>query len=225
LAAWGAGEAAYGLFEPDIVLPPNFQEMSTYEKSNYLAQEDTRKIPPAEAKNTALAYGLLGACLGAALGLAGGLSRGSLRTGLYIAVLGLVGGGIAGAGVSAGATTLFFRYLDPEAGLKLPLLTHGAIFAVVGAAGGAALGLGLGDRRAVLLGLIGGLIGGILGTLLYELLVAIAYPTMRVEQPVPAEGIPRLLAHLFVAISVAAFAVLSIQGRKPAGAAHPLPRS
>src|SRR5262245_15933429 len=72
LVSWCVGEADYGLFKPDIVLPPNAEQMNSYQRSAYIALEYNRKTPPAERKNTALAYGILGACLGGALGLAGG---------------------------------------------------------------------------------------------------------------------------------------------------------
>ena len=99
-------------------------------------------------KKAAASFGLLGMVLAVGLGLIGGLAAGSPRR----AILGALGGGLAGAVAGAGLSwvvvPIFFRFQTPDAGLLVLFLSHAAIFTGIGAMAGLALGLGLGDRWA-----------------------------------------------------------------------------
>ncbi|RUL85375.1 hypothetical protein [Tautonia sociabilis] len=203
--------------------PPGYEQMGNYEKRDAIVEFELRTKPPAEVKNSALANGLLGALLGAAMGLGAGLSRRSAPLGLKAAAVGLVVGGVAGAGASAVMGPVFFRFLTPESGLGLPLMTHGVIWAMVGLAGGLALGIGLGGGARLPSALVGGLIGGIVGTFVFEVINAIAFSDVRVYEPHPTAAGPRISACLSVAICVALFAVLALRERpKPTTPAHPM---
>ncbi len=203
LASWLVGEAAHGYFRPTIVHPPGWEDMNPYAKSDYISRETRQKRLPAEMKNTALAFGFLGAALGGSLGLAGGLVRRSPKGGLLGGARGAVIGLAAGAGASALMTSVFFRLLDDQGNLMVPLLTHCVIAATVGAAGGLGFGAGLGDRRCIARAALGGLVGAALGGLVFEMINAVAFPLVRVSEPVPDGRTPRLLLHLCVSMIAA----------------------
>ena len=63
-----------------------------------------------------------------------------------------------------------------------------------------ALGFGLDDRPALGRALFGGMLGALAATFVFETASSLAFPLMRTYQPVPAEQLPRLLAHMCVAI-------------------------
>lgn len=223
LAAWLGGEAAYAWFVPVITYTPEYAKMADYEKADFRSAQLRRSRDAAETRNTAVAYGGLAAALAAALGLVGGLSRRSAAAGLFAAVVGAVAGAAALYGVSALVVPLFYEYEDPNTGLLVPAATHLALFAAVGAAGGLALGLGRGGRASAVLGLLGGLVGGVIGTFAYEAAIAAAFPLLRISEPIPSEWLPRLLAHLCVAVASAGFAALSLPTPRPKSTASPDP--
>jgi hypothetical protein len=145
------------------------------------------------------------------LGFVGGLSCGSFARARASAAVGAVVAGLAGAAIAFAAIPLFFRFLDPESGgLLLLFLTHGAIFAGIGATAGLALGLGVGDRSSLSRAAFGGLLGGLLGTFIFDSALSLMFPLMRTFQPIPDEPAPRWIAHLCVAIFVAFSAALAV---------------
>jgi hypothetical protein len=208
------GEAAYDWFKPIFPLPANWAKLGPYEKPDVLSALLRKARPGAEAKNSALAYGLLGATLAGGLGLAGGLARRSIPAALAAALVGLVGGAATGAGLSVPVTHAFYKHLDPESGLMLALLIRGGIWAPIGAVAGLAFGLGLGGPRTIARALIGGLAGGILGTMAFEIANAFAFPLSRLNAPIPDERFPRLLAILCVAVSTALAVAVGVRERE-----------
>jgi hypothetical protein len=132
---------------------------------------------------------------------------------LVAASIGLIGGAVAGASVSAAlALGVFYPLWTPEAGLLLPLTVHGGIWGAIGAVGGLALALGLNDRRLALHTLLGGLVGAVAGTLAFEIFNATVYPLIKVETLVPSERYARLAAHLCVAVAAATGAATGVMG-------------
>jgi hypothetical protein len=223
LASWLGGEAAYGYFKPVIRRPANWEEMSPFDRTSVISDLTREARPSVEAKNAAVAYGMLGAALGGTLGLVGGLARRSNRAALAAALVGIVAGASAGAGMSAVLTRVFYRLLDPESGMMLPFLTHAGIWMSVGAAGGLAFGMGLGGRRSIVRALLGGLLGAALGTMMFEVINAVAFPLVRVFEPVPGERLPRLLALLGVAGFAALGAAVGVRDRRRDAAAPTRP--
>jgi hypothetical protein len=227
LVSWYGGERAFGAFEPVIVHPANWKQINIYERPAIDADLQRKARPVSEAKNAAVAFGLLGAMLGIGLGLAGGWARGSVWGGLAAALVGGGAGASAGAGLSMVLTAVFIGHLDPDptASMLVPMVSRGAIWAAIGAAGGLAFGLGLGTRRAMVRALIGGLAGAVLGTLVFEAAGSAAFPLVRVESPIPgekAQSMPRLLAHLCVAVFSALGAALGVGERgRPGDRAKP----
>ena len=143
----------------------------------------------ANARNAAIAFGLLGAALGLALGLAAGMARGRPRSGLVGGVIGLVLGGAAGGLVPFVAVPIYYDQVDPTAPtLLLPMMVNGAVWAPIGLAAGIAFGLGLGGRRRIGAAMVGGLVGGVLGTAVVETINAVAFPLARSEQFIPSAG-------------------------------------
>ena len=57
------GEAAYDWYKPIFPLPANWAQLGPYEKPDVLSALLRKARPGAEAKNSALVYGLLGATL------------------------------------------------------------------------------------------------------------------------------------------------------------------
>jgi hypothetical protein len=219
IASAFVGEAAYGVFRPDIVRPPNLREMSPYERAAYLAGEEVKKKPAAEIKNSALAYGVLGAALGVGLGLAAALARRDRKAGLIAALLGGLAGVIAVAGTSWIMVPLFFRFNSPESGLLYLFPTHAVIFAAAGGAGGLGFGLALRDRQQIGEAVLAGILGGILGTIVFEAALAVAFPTVRTFEPIPDERTPRLLVHFCVAVCTGLLVGFSIRERRGSKAA------
>jgi hypothetical protein len=221
LVAWLGGEATYRTFRAVHVRPPNWNDMGPYEQRAYLGDEELAQIPPAESKNAALAYGLLGAALAGALGLAAGLSRGSVTAGATAAVLGVVVGAAAGAAMAPVMIPIFYRHHTHEPGptlMLLPLLVRAGIWVPIGVAAGLALGLALGDHKRIPSALIGGLLGATIGTIAFEATNAVAFPLERVVAPVPLEKLQRLLTHFCVAIFTGLFIVMAVRqtSKKPA---------
>jgi len=217
-----AGEATGRAIPLNIEYPAGFARMGGYQKDAVLASITVDALRVAERKRAAVAYGLLGGLLGVGLGVAGGAARRSFRSGLGGAVLGGLTGAAAGAALSAAVVPIFFRFEDPETdatitGLLVRFFTHAAIFAGVGAAGGLALGWGLGDKRSIGRALFAGLLGAVFGTLAFEVISTVAFPFLRTYDPVPSEPIPRMVAHLCVAVGTAVLAGMA------AGAARTRP--
>jgi hypothetical protein len=159
----------------------------------------------ADFKNATLAFAVLGGVLGLVLGFAGGLSGRSALMGAKAGSIGLVLGGLLGAGASFVLLPVYFRASDrtPEAlsqDMLLPFLVHGGIWAACGLAGGLALALGLGGGRERLIhGALGGLIGAILGTLGYEMVGALLFTAAKTTSPVSWTWTTRLIGRLLVA--------------------------
>jgi hypothetical protein len=192
-----------------IVYPPNYQQISGYQKLAVTAHAVGQAQVVVDRKKSAADFGLLGLVLGVSLGLIGGLAAGSSRLAITGAVAGGLAAAAAGAGLSFAATPLFYRYLDPEQGLLVLFLTHAAIFAALGAAAGLALGLGLGDRSSLARALFGGLLGALVGTFAFETADAVAFPLLRTFEVVPTEWLPRFIMHLCVAVCTAVMAGLA----------------
>jgi hypothetical protein len=159
-----------------------------------------------DVKRATLAYGLQGAILGLALGLAGAAVRRSAGAAPVAALAGLIGGGIAGAGVSFGLFPIFFRHLDPISGdLLLPLITHGAVWSAVGAAVGLAFGIGRGGGPGpIARAALGGLIAAALGAVACQLFGAFIFPQAKTDMPVAADPSARLVAIVLICLSIAA---------------------
>jgi len=214
LAASVGGEAVFGRFQPVVVRPANWDQISPYEKPDIVSAILRRETPVAESKNAAAAYGLLGAVLGGAMGLAAGLARRSTGAAFSSALAGVFAGGAIGAAMSAAMVPVFFRIVDPDSGLLPPLLVHSGIWAPIGAAAGLAFGLGLGGPRMILLAAIGGLAGAALGTMAYEVVNSLAFPNALQDKPIPGEAPSRILADFCVAIFTALGAALGVGERK-----------
>ena len=92
-------------------------------------------------------FAAMGGFLGLAMGMAGGLARRSIFRGASAAIMGLLLGTIVAASASVLLVPIFYKKHDPQSGdLIFPMLTHGAIWSLVGAIGGLSFGLGWGTR-------------------------------------------------------------------------------
>jgi hypothetical protein len=214
--ATAAGEPAYQAFHPDLQYPANFSALSTVEKTAVRSRVRFEARVADETNKAMAVFGLLGLATGVILGLAGGLAGGSGRSSLFGTVVGSVLGGLAGAGNSLALIPRFFESSNAQTGLPLLLLTHGAIFAGIGAAGGLALALSLGQPRLLIRSMIGGIIGALIGTFLSEVINFLAFPFLRMYEPVPLQTIPRLVLNLLVATGIALGAGLAAAKRRRA---------
>jgi hypothetical protein len=208
-----AGERTHGTYT--VVTDPIPKGISGFERATILNRQILEKRPAVEGKNTALAYGSLGAVLGLMLGLAGAAAARRNGVGAMVAGgTGLVLGGAVGAALSfVLSTKVFYPNLSPEMGLAVPFATHGGIWAGVGLVGGIAFGLGLGRSRDVLRALVGGLVGAIFATLVYEVIVGLFFSLERVESPLPVKNWIRLIAVALVAFCTTVGVVLAVQER------------
>src|SRR5271157_651970 len=169
----------------------------------------------AEAKNTSLAMGILGAVLGLALGAGGGLSRRSPRAAAVSGLTGFLLGAAVGTAVPWQLVPLFYRSVGRPPNPAFPLLTHTSLYALIGGVGGLAFGLGLCGLGGAAKGLLGGAMGAILGAIIYNVVHTITFPLEQDLSPMPGKGVSRLLAHLCVALASTACVVLATDERVP----------
>lgn len=206
-----AGESIGKAIPLSVVYPPGFEKMGGYQQNAARAESESKAEQVRERKKASAVFGVLGLALGLALGLVGGLTAGAPAFGLARAAAGGLIGLVLAAGVSWIAIPIFFRFLDPESGgLLLVFMTHAEIFLTVGATAGLALGLGLGDKQAMVRALFGGLFGALIGTISLEIITALEFPMMRTFQPISSEPLPRLLAHVCVAVGASFVAALAV---------------
>jgi hypothetical protein len=215
LISWAGGEAAYDRFtiSDAAVYPPNFDQIGGYEKMALRTKvfSDARVV--VESRRTATAFGFLGFALGVALGLVGSLAAGSSHVRLITALGGGVLGATAGAVMSLGLVPLFLRYQDPESGIISLFLTQAAILGAIGATCGLVVGWARGDHSALVQPALGGLVGALLGTILYDTACSLAFPFLRTYEVIPTERVPRLMAHVSVAVCIALLAGLAAEKR------------
>jgi hypothetical protein len=201
VVAWLGGEAVHGSFEAPL-----------FDSFNPRSREMGGLVRAGTIREALLSFGMLGAALGLALGLAGGLARRSASAALGAGGLGLALAAAAGASAAAGLVPYYLNHVNRDADdMLLPLLTHGGIWASIGAAAGLAYGGGVGGLRAVMVALLGGLLGALIGTLVFEVIAPFAFPLAKTGEPVSVTWGSRLLARLAIALFTAAGASLATQ--------------
>jgi hypothetical protein len=174
--------------------------------------DDFHRFSDAQLYSATLTFTMMGALFGLAMGLAGGMARRSASAGVSAAILGLLLGTAAAASVSLVLLSVFFKNHDPQSGdLVLPLVTHGAIWSVIGAIGGLAFGLGIGGRGRWGATLMGGFVGAAAATIAYELVGALAFASDKTDQPLSSSITTRAIARLLVAILSAVGAVVALR--------------
>jgi hypothetical protein len=209
LAAFGIGEAAPGLVRPSTDLPPEIRTSSMRRTA-----ETDRRQKVSQDRAAALAYGGLGMLLGMVMGATGGQARRSSRAAIAAGVTGLVLGGAAGAGATLALLPSYHRARaaatdeDYTKDLALAMRTHGGIWIAVGAAAGLALGIGLGGGPRMVRAVIGGILGACVAAVIYEFGGAVLFPLSQTFRPMAYDVVPRLFAHLSVALCVSAGALL-----------------
>jgi hypothetical protein len=207
LAGFGIGEAGPKVFPVSLEFPPEI-------RGTRIPIELERRMGISRDRSAALAFGGLGMILGLALGVAGGLARRSPGAAIAAGVVGMVLGGAAGAGMTSfllpfyHSTRAALSEADHNNDLALALQTHGGIWLAVGAAAGLALGIGLGGGARMARAFFGGIMGAGVAAAIYEFGGAILFPLAETFRPMAKELIPRLSAHLAVALCVAAGALL-----------------
>jgi hypothetical protein len=198
----GAGESIVGYYRPD--LDPAIKRRPT--------ADDMQRLRDARVHSATATFAAMGGLLGLAMGLAGGMAgRSAASLGKAAGAGLLVGACIVGLTAFA-AVSLFYKMHDPQSGeLILPMLTHGAIWAVAGGIGGLAFGLGVGGNgRRVTAALSGGLIGAAIAAVIYEIVGAVAFPTSKTDLPLSSSVATRGLAQILVAISSSLGAVVAL---------------
>jgi hypothetical protein len=186
--------------------------------------EDLARFRDARIYSATLIFTAMGGFLGGMMGLAGGLARRSASAAVTAAILGLLLGTVVVASEAVAIVPIFFKQHDPQSGdLVLPLLTHGAIWSVVGAIGGLALGIGLGGRGRWMATLMGGLAGGMTATIVFELVGALAFASDKTDLPVSSSITTRAIAQVLVAILSAVGAVLALRSAAKAESSPPSP--
>jgi len=224
LVAWLGGEGCI-----ELIKPPRHAVNS---KGLTLNVASRWEEAVAVAKNSGLAFLILGAALGTTLGAAGGLARRCRRATVTAAPTGLVMGMVVSGCLSAVILPAYTAYQlrhpdEASRDLVLPLLVHVGIWSGVGAVGGLALGLGLGlglrERGFLIRAVEGGFIGAAIGAAAYELIGAFAFPAARTAQFVSATWETRLLARLAVTVLASAGAAIGVSSPRNRPAASPPP--
>jgi hypothetical protein len=211
--ATAGGELTYAVIHTDLRYPPNFETLSGVEKTLIRGRVRFQARSADETRKAVAAFGLLGAAVGLVLGLVGAGAGGPKGSSRLAAVAGGVWGAAAGAGLSRLLVPMCLEASDLQTGVLFMLLTHLAIFGGVGAAAGWALAWGSGEHRLTLRCMIGGVVGALLGTMLGDVINLIAFPLLRMYEPVPVKPLPRLILNLWVAIAVAAGVALAARKR------------
>jgi hypothetical protein len=174
--------------------------------------EDMRRWKEARVYTATFTFTTLGGLLGLALGLAGGLARRSVTASSLAATSGFVLGSVAAGVSSLALVSYFYKTFDPNSGdLLLPLLTHTAIWSIVGAVAGLAFGLGIGGRGRWIATLGGGLAGAVAAAIIYEIVGAVAFATSKTEMPLSDSTATRASALLLVASLSSVGAVLALR--------------
>jgi hypothetical protein len=204
LAAFAAGEMLFQTFRPLLTpqeLMGNRIMVATFETNTVAA-----------AKNSALAFGALGAILGASLGGLGGYLGRSTRSSIMAAVLGLIVGAVVGAILplalvkwSVESATYYFEY-----DLLISMALHCVIWGAIGGAAGLAFGAGMGTFRLMVRAVMAGGFGACLGSVTFELIGAACFPAAETGQPISATWLTRLLARLLVAIGASAAIAITL---------------
>jgi hypothetical protein len=201
VVAWLGGEAVHGSFAAPL-----------FDSFNPRSREMGGLVRSGTIREGLLCFGMLGAALGLALGLAGGFARRSAGAALGAGGLGLALAAAAGACATAGLVPFYLAHVNRDAeDLLLPLLTHGGIWAPIGAAAGLAYGVGMRGRHGALAALLGGLFGALIGTLVFEVIAPFAFPLAKTSEPISMTWGSRLLARLAIALFTAAGASLATQ--------------
>jgi hypothetical protein len=212
LLAFGVGEMVYDLIPAGAVTQ---HALGLTKVTPTVATETV-----AEARNGALAFGVLGLFLAGSLGLAGGLARRS-AFGAAAGGLGSVLGFAAGAGASLALLPLCIgaRFRYPDNDLLISFLMHGAIWGVLGAVAGLAFAVGLGERKLWVRALTAGCAGALVGAVAYDLIGVVAFPGAQTDDPISRTWVTRLMARLFVTMATAAAVslVLPVHSGGPSG--------
>jgi hypothetical protein len=205
VVAFGLGEAVDQWHAPELV-PQNLS-------GGEVMVETFETIAEADARNAALAFGLLGGSLGLAFGLAGGMAGGSVIRGLMAAGGGLVLGSLLGVILPLIVVVPYFKLQQwrNSDDLLVPLAMHSLIWGMLGAVGGLAWGLGRGGE--ILRPVLFALVGACLGTAGFEALGAAIDPLALTTDPVSKTWPTRLLARILVATTVGVMVGLSVRPR------------
>ena len=201
VASWVADEPLLELFQPPYV--------EVQMRGSAMRAVSWHDQAMANARNTAVAFAVLGGLLGALLGAAGGLGRKDGRAAAMAGLLGLVLGAAAAGGMTMLILSLYNAYLErqPEElveGLAGPLLVHLGVWTTAGAMSGLAFAIGYGARGRTLGIVMGGFFGAALGTVVYEFMVAIAFPMVVTTRFISVTPGTRLLARAAVTVLAAA---------------------
>jgi hypothetical protein len=204
LTAFGLGELVYGRFVPELVA----QNLG----GNQVMRPTLETLAASDARNSAMAFGVLGCVLGLFLGMAGGLERGSIGSAAKAGCVGLVLGATVGAVLPLVLIVPYERMLAQRTAddLFLSLGLHATLWGPLGAVGGLAFGIGRGrwGQKALRL-MIGGLAGAIVGTIVYDAIGGTVSPLAGTGDAIAVTWPTRLLARLFVAIGAAAAIALT----------------
>ncbi len=134
-----AGEAIMHHYREDLLPPVKYNP----------SHEEIVRWHNARLYCATASFAAMGGFLGLAMGMAGGLARRSIFRGASAAIMGLLLGTIVAASASVLLVPIFYKKHDPQSGdLIFPMLTHGAIWSLVGAIGGLSFGLALGNEVA-----------------------------------------------------------------------------
>ena len=220
---WLGGERAHEFF------PPQTKQLVVF-GGGASAVADGASIARASTKNSALAFGLVGASLGLGLGLAGGLVSRSRPWALGAGLVGLVLAGAAGVGAALGLVPVYWSFwysgnegfFDRE-GMMLPMLLFAGIWSAIGAAGGLAFALGHDRERLNCLRMaLAGALGGFLGAVAFEITAGLLFSTVRQIHPIPPTSWSRLTDRMFLALFVALTIAITAARRRALRSAEPI---
>jgi hypothetical protein len=179
----------------------------------------------ARVYSATLSFATMGGVFGLAMGLAGGLARRSIAASASAAIFGLVVGTASAACAAFLLVSNFFKSHDPQSGdLLFPMLTHGAIWVVVGVIGALIFALGFGGRGRWPASVLGGLLGAAAATIVYEIIGALFFASDKTDLPLSASVITRGMAHALVAILSAVGVVLALRqfAKSPGSSSLPI---
>lgn len=169
-------------------------------------------IARADARNSALTFGVMGGVLGLVLGLAGGHASRSTASAARGGLVGLFLGTLLGVSLPLALIEPFHRMQVDRSSddLVAPIALHAMLWGPLGAVGGLAFGLGRGRPGESLRSILGGLVGAVLGAVVYDVIGAVLAPLAGTSEAISRTWSTRLLARLLVPMGTVAGIALSM---------------
>jgi hypothetical protein len=195
-------ESVNDQFEPVVRYPANYESLDGREKSMVRTRAKFEARVANEQIRAVVGFALLSLWIVPIFGLAGRIGR-IYRPVTSALLAAPIAASLASAGLSYVLVPKFFDVSDAQTGLPLLLLMHWAIFGAIGVCCGLAYAAVHGERSLVFRCVVGGILGALFGALIAEIVNFVAFPNLRMFEPVPVNTLGRYLLNSIAALGIA----------------------